>query len=181
MKSVLNFLHHLRKNRDSFRAYSEARLPPNLPSDQADPRCIGARFTSLMLESDPTPTKASLATFAALTALFFWLDKGRCGLHLCDALENMTLWIGGYKAWGVAWTVYAIAQLWRIFEGVHRPAVAYVLNFVGAAMFGATAVASLIARWPNFLVAVPYLTLALASIWVAARTAINPGRGFRGD
>jgi hypothetical protein len=139
-------------------------------------RSFGSRLYSLVLESDTTPTKFTLATFALLQGLAFPFNTS-CPYTACRFLEDAM----PYEFWSALFLSYAALKAWRIFDGRSRPMIARVINGYGAALFGAFASALLVARWPFWILAVPYFVFAAAAVWVFARTAINADRGFRGD
>lgn len=134
------------------------------------------RFFMLVLETDPTATKVTLAIGAILSALGYWIDV-TCPYVDCAFLEQAAPW----PIWAVAWSVYAVALIWRTLEGVHRPHIALVVNVLGVLLYGAVAVGSVLARWPHFSLSAFNIALACAAVWVLARTHVNPGYGFRGD
>jgi hypothetical protein len=131
---------------------------------------------SLVLESDTTATKFTLMSFAFLQGAAFPFNAS-CPYIACRFLEDVM----PYEVWTALFLSYAALKAWRIFDGRSRPMIARVINGYGAAMFGAFASALLVARWPFWILAVPYFVFAFAAIWVFARTAINVDRGFRGD
>ncbi|MGH7605399.1 MAG: hypothetical protein ACRENK_15565 [Gemmatimonadaceae bacterium] len=140
-------------------------------------RSIRRRFRMLVLESDPSPTKLTLCVAAGFLALGFWHDGDKCPYVACHYMERIMPW----TYWGCAWTAYTLAESWRIIEGVQRPRIAWVVNLVGVLLFGGMGAAVTIARWPSVSLSAVNIALAAAACWVFARTAINPGHGFRGD
>ena len=142
-------------------------------------RGILRRLSSVVIESEAVSTKVTLLIFAALQSLSFWWPPRSedCPMLACSGLEAIMPW----KWWGTCWAVYAVAQGWRILDGVHRQGWAMVVNGFGVFMFGMVAYVVTAARWPYLTLSIPQIVLALAAIWVMMRTAINPGKGFRGD
>ncbi len=134
------------------------------------------RVYMLVCESDTTATKLTLSIGAWLTAAGFWLDAA-CPYVACEFMESSAPW----PVWAALWTLYGAAEPWRALEGVHRPRIALVVNSLGAFLWGGVAVGSTLARWPHFELSSAIIALACAAVWVLARTAVNPGYGFRGD
>jgi hypothetical protein len=153
---------------------------PLLPIDRRvgapDSRTLKERLLSVVFETDTTGTKVTLMMYAAFQALGFFFNRG-CAFIACEFLRDAM----SYYIWGALFGVYAILKCWRIFDGRSRPTLAKVINGSGVFLFGGFAVALLVARWPSWVLAVPNVVLAFAAIWVFARTAINPERGFRAD
>jgi hypothetical protein len=141
-----------------------------------DTRTLHARVVSLVLESDLLPSRFTLMIFAALQGVAFLTTK-ECPYVACEFLQDVL----PYRYWAYLFLLYAVIKLWRIFDGKARPTVAKIVNGYGAALFGGFATALLVARWPYWVLVVPYIVLAASAIWVFARTAIYPGRGFRAD
>jgi len=142
----------------------------------ADNRSLKDRLVSLVCETDMTGTKFILMLCALGQAIGFFTDRN-CVYVACEFLREAT----AYMVWGTLFGLYGILKLWRIFDGKSRPLQAKVINGLGACLFGGCTTALLVARWPHWVLGVPNVVLALAAIWVFARTAINPERGFRGD
>ena len=138
--------------------------------------CWG-RLRSVVVDSETVATKFSLLIGAFLTALGFWTQTGMCGYAACKYLEVVMPW----WAWGSLWTVYTVIEAWRIFDAADRPRVALMINLVGVYLYGCSAIGVTIARWPFWQLSVFTITMAFASVWVCARTMVNPGHGFRGD
>ena len=141
-----------------------------------DSRNMGARVHSLILESDVTPMKFGLMLFAIMQGIGF-ATMPPCNLLVCRFLEEAL----PYHAWAALFLTYGTLKLWRTFDGKSRPFIAKIINGYGGFLFGGLALAVLVARWPYWGLAVPYFMFAIAAVWVFARTAIYPGRGFRGD
>lgn len=128
------------------------------------------RIYALLIKSDPTPTKFTLCVAAIITAVGFYVDTGHCSYAACAWLNAIMPWYW----WAALWTAYAVVKLWRIFDTTYRPHVALVINAVGVVIYSGAAVGAMVARWPNVYLSAFGITLALASIWVFARTAVNP-------
>jgi hypothetical protein len=139
-------------------------------------RPLGARLLSLLAESDTTPVRFLLMLFALAQAVAFYVNVD-CTYVGCKFMQAVM----PFQVWGAIFAVYAAAKIWRILDGRSRPLIAGVINGWGAALFGGLATALVAARWPDWILAVPYMVFALAAVWVFARTAINPQRGFRSD
>lgn len=140
-------------------------------------RGMWRRLYILVWESDTTPTKLSLVIAASITAVGFWQDAGNCTYVACQYLALVLPW----WAWAAIWTSYAAVKAWRIIDGTSRPNVALAINILGAFLFGGTAFSVTLARWPFIVLSSFSIAMALAATWVLARTAVNPGYGFKGD
>lgn len=140
-------------------------------------RALTRRLSSLVWESDTTPTKVSLVVCAWFLTVGFLSSGDNCQYAACMVVKQVVPW----KAWVSVWGVYAVIKSWRVIDGKQRPLAAVLVNVIGAFLYGGIATASTVARWPHWWLSAFEITMACAAWWVLARTTINPGFGFRGD
>lgn len=139
------------------------------------------RFWALVIYSDTTPTRFALTCTASLWASFLWLP----GDSFERPIYQYMVAIAGDAAemkWAALWTVYAIGIGWRTFASRPRPKLALVINCVGTMLFTASAIAMLeVKLLPAPAAIAADLIMAMASLWVLFRTAINSDTGWRAD
>lgn len=140
-------------------------------------RTFSERFCSLTMESSTSTTRFLLVIYYLAHAAAFYFNGRGCPYAACKFIDAALPW----HAWALLFLVQGLLELWRVFDGKHRPAVAWMVHGPGVVLLGGFAAANVYARWPYWVLSVPNVVLALAGIWVCARIAINPGRGFYGD
>ena len=134
------------------------------------------RLESLACETDLTAVKFILAVGGYIVGAGFLFDRA-CVYVACRYIDQAAPW----WVWGCVWLLYGHLALWRTFDAKHRYTISLLVNSLGVFMYGALAVGSVVARWPHWPLSSGGVTLTFAAFWVLARTAVNPGRGFRGD
>lgn len=139
------------------------------------------RLWSLIAYSDTTPTRFLLMSVAAVMAIGLVAP----GDSLSRPAYSYLAEVAGSNAdlkWSAVWAAFCLLTVWRIFSARPRPKLAFCVNLFGAMLFSSLPVAIYLQRPTPFPIGiVPYAGLALAAAWVAVRTNINSGRGWRAD
>jgi hypothetical protein len=140
-------------------------------------RSVAQRFVALVLESETTPVRFFLALYYFAHAGAFFFNAPGCPYDACVFIESALSW----QTWAFLFLAQGCASLWRVLDGKNRPAASWMVHGSSVLLLGGYAAANVIARWPYWVLSVPNLVVVLAALWVCARIAINPGRGFYGD
>lgn len=144
-------------------------------------RRFTCRIWALIAYSDTTPTRFMLALAATAWAVLLLAP----GDTMTRPVYRYMADLAGSDAelkWAALWVLHATGMWWRTFSTVPRPRIALAINSLGLGLFGGAAI-SIYATltYPIPAAVAPDVVLALAALWVLARTGINGETGWRVD
>lgn len=131
-------------------------------------RSLARRAAALFLDSDMSMTRFLLGVGGAAVSIGLWADQA-CEWSSCFLLEYLLPWYG----WAILWSAYTVGKFCRLFGNERKPKISLCVNALGAFLYGSFATGLTIARWPHAEGAAFTDVLAIASIWVLARTAAH--------
>jgi hypothetical protein len=131
-------------------------------------RSMARRLWMLFVSSDLAMTRFLLGLGATFVACGMWADQS-CQYASCVLLESLFPW----QAWAVLWSIYSVGKFCRLFGRERKPRISLAINVLGAFLYGAFATGLTMARWPHAEGAAFTDVMAVASLWVLARTAAH--------